>query len=57
MDKNYLICPHCDLDLQPEARSMYYQVKADRFEMGCPWCNRAVTVRLDPDGELRADQK
>ena len=57
MDKNYLICPHCDLDMQDQARSIYYQAKSDRFEMGCPWCNRAVTVRLDPDGELRADQK
>lgn len=52
-----LPCPHCELDIEDEARTMYYEIKADRYEMGCPWCSRAVTVRLDQTGELRVDSK
>lgn len=51
-------CPHCNLDIEDAARAEFYaHGLPDLFEMGCPWCNRAVIIRLDPAGELRAETK
>lgn len=53
-----LPCPHCELDMEDEARTLYFERSfGPLFEMGCPWCNRAVTIELNENtGELRSDR-